>query len=70
MAYAKFTISLHPDQHEALKALAERNRMSRSAIIQLAVEKLLRDPLVFLPGNHTLSHSEMDHGHAEKAVAS
>ncbi len=68
MAQDKFSISLHPEQHRALMEIAERNRMSRSATIQLAIEKLLRDPVISLPSSTTIGHSKRDRWHAKAAA--
>lgn len=37
------SFSMQPEQLEALKALSVESRMSRSALFQLAIARLLRD---------------------------
>lgn len=66
MAYKLFTVSLDPEQIDALKHLAARSEMSASALARYAIARFLREPAIFLPAAHSDSRQGTKYRYDER----
>lgn len=54
------TVTLEISQIDALDGLAQRSHLTRSALARLAVARLLREPVFFLPSALTQDHQGVE----------